>query len=232
MKHIDKKRTSVVPDFAPSTYTVSIGRSFVTGSQTTAAEKSTPRKAGRSGTRQIENCGGAMAVARAGIPAREMDEKRLISAGVYRPETFVAAILQREAYVPTDRSFGAVHIREDARRLDAAGVGVTIAFYKVRDSAAGMRVRCTSVLSTPGLPVLRPFSAIVSFAFQPRDRNAFQSLFAVAVAVAVAVAHCRGAVRRTLAYILDNERVYSIEYDHFGCPTNRYYGIIAAPLRI
>jgi len=91
-----------------------------------------------------------------------MNEKRLISAGFYRLETFIAAILQREAYVPAGRSFGAVHIRGNARHLDAAGVGVMIAFYKVRDSMAGMRVRCTTVLSTPDLPVLRPFSGLLS----------------------------------------------------------------------
>lgn len=80
-----------------------------------------------------------------------MDEKKFISAGVYR-SGFPLAILRREAYVPASLSLS-LHQCARGRVFPCLfDIDVTAAFYKLRDSSAGMCIRCVLSSLAPSRP--------------------------------------------------------------------------------
>lgn len=132
----------VFHDFIPSIYIVSMERSFVTESQT-RIEKSTfasKRQRMEGEERQIENCEEAVARAyRWEKWAKKAHFRGGLSAGDvllrYIAKGSICSASLSPFFAPTYTRTRSPHFD------DVSDIGVTTAFYKVRDSAAGMRIR-------------------------------------------------------------------------------------------
>lgn len=119
-----------------------LGRSFVTMLQARTEKSAFEREADRS-----KVAGEQWRSHR----EREMGEKKLISAGVYRSETFPPPLYceGKHMFRPVCPLF-CTNVHANASRFPVSDTGVTAAFYKVRDSSARMCIRVSpprSILS-------------------------------------------------------------------------------------
>lgn len=163
------------------------------------------RKRGKKGRRQIEKFqrsdGG-----RADIPQREMNEKSLISTGVYRLETFPTVILRGEAYVPASLSPSLRRHIHTLPHFTISDIGVTTAFYKVRDSSAKMCIRIPP-LFCPSSPLSSPLTRFSSSVF-PR---------AIVFVLRVRVPWCAIAMRfnfYSMLHVVISHNFYEIQTPH------------------